>query len=124
MGKTLWLFDQYICEKLDISVIFLINDDIITIAFAKIFFPVTFPCPISNFPISFVSIHIFNFQRFTFDLTVPEKISEKKEERKFITRYRQYISCTRFVFRRSPIFIDCSQRYKSLVNFAANKSQR
>lgn len=122
MGKTLWLFDQYICEKLDISVIFLINDDIITIA--KIFFPVTFPCPISNFPISFVSIHIFNFQRFTFDLTVPEKISEKKEELKFITRYRQYISCTRFVFRRSPIFIDCSQRYKSLVNFAANKSQR
>lgn len=121
MGKTLWLFDQYIREKLDISVIFLINDDIITIA--KIFF-LTFPCPISNFPISFVSIHIFNFQRFTFDLTVPEKISEKKEERKFITRYRQYISCTRFVFRRSPIFIDCSQRYKSLVNFAANKSQR
>lgn len=49
---------------------------------------------------------------------------KKKEELKFITRYRQYISCTRFVFRRSPIFIDCSQRYKSLVNFAANKSQR
>lgn len=79
MGKTLWLFDQYIREKLDISVIFLINDDIITIA--KIFFPVTFPCPISNFPISFVSIHIFNFQRFTFDLTMPEKISEKKKRR-------------------------------------------
>lgn len=95
----------------------------ITITFAKIFFKFlkitfltntlllftiktnnTFPSP-TNFKFS----HQFRINPYSIskDLTAPEKISlEKKEDRKFITRYCQYIS-TRFVFRRSPVFIDC-----------------